>query len=154
MNVLERLAALVVVVLLAGWLFASSVRAGAAGLRYRARVDSLTTAALRVDTVRKTDSVRVVRTVARLDTLRVSVLERLTDTVAVREYVYRTDTLRQACLACVQSASRLRAVNDSLRTAYTRLVGALERQKPKRWQKYVPLAAGVAGFLLGAKLRP
>ena len=150
----ERALALLVVVLLAGWLFASSVRAGAAELRFRARVDSLTTEAKRVDTVRRTDSVRVVRTVARLDTLRVSILERLTDTMLVKEYVYRTDTLRAACLACVQSAARLASVNDSLRVAYTGLVGALERQKPKRWQKYVPLAAGVAGFLLGAKLRP
>lgn len=131
-----------------------SVAGGNRELDYRARVDSLKRQYRRIDTVRRTDSVRVVRTIHALDTVRHTVLERLTDTVAVREYVYQTDTLRTACLACVASAARLSIVNDSLQHAYTGLVGALDAQKPKRWQKYVPVAAGVAGFLLGAKLRP
>lgn len=120
----------------------------------RARVDSLQRQSRRIDTVRQRDSVRVTRTVTTTQTLRDTLLQRVTDTVAVKEYIYQTDTLRTACLACVASAAQLSVVNDSLQRAYTGLVRALDAQTPKRWQKYLPVATGVAGFLLGAKLRP
>lgn len=118
----------------------------------RPRIDTLTLRIAQVDTVRVRDSVRVVRTVHALDTIRQTVLDHITDTVIVKEYIARTDTLRAACLACVASASLYKQVSDSLNTENARLIRQLDRRA--KWQKYLPLASGIVGFTLGAKLRP
>ena len=68
----------------------------------RARVADSTLAALRpqlahVDTLVVHDTVRVARLVARVDTLRDTLLAHITDTVRVRQYIARTDSALAAC---------------------------------------------------------
>lgn len=136
-----------IIVLLLGWI----VWHGRETSALRARSQGIVEQLVRVDTVRKTDSVKVVRLVRALDTVRQTVLDHITDTVIVKQYIARTDTLRVACLACVASAAKLSVVADSLRAVNADLLRAT--QSPK-WHKYLPLAAGIVGFTLGAKLRP
>lgn len=117
-----------------------------------ARIDTLIVRVAQADTVRVRDSIRVIHTVHALDTVRQTVLDHLTDTLTVKEFVYKTDTLRAACLACTASASRFKKATDSLNAANAQLIRQLERKS--RWQTVLPIATGIGGFLLGAKLRP
>lgn len=126
------------------WLFVGAIIA-AALIRdrfvhpLRARIDTLTVHVAEADTVRIRDSIRVVRNVYFLDTVRQTVLEHLTDTLRVREFIRQTDTLRLACMACVASASRLKVVTDSLNMAHIQL----ERALHPKWTNRLNITAGV-----------
>lgn len=76
----------------------------------------------KADTLVVHDTVKVTRTIARVDSLRDTLLLHLTDTVRVKEYVARTDSALHACselthdcAAFRQSANAtIRALNDKL----------------------------------------
>jgi hypothetical protein len=59
------------------------------------------------------DSVIVVKYATRTVTLRDSLLINKTDTLLQERFILQTDTLRLNCMACVESAARLRVWSDS-----------------------------------------
>lgn len=63
----------------------------------------------KTDTVIVKDTVRLRVTLARLDTLRDTVLQHLTDTVLVKEYVTRADSAAQACTELAHDCEAFRA---------------------------------------------
>lgn len=62
----------------------------------------------RVDTLVVRDTVRVRETVARVTTLRDTVLRHLTDTVLIREYVTRSDSAANACTELAHDCAAFR----------------------------------------------
>ena len=63
-----------------------------------------------VETVYVRDTVRVTRTLARLDTLRDTLLQHLTDTVRVREFITRADSAAAACRDLMSDCQAFRAL--------------------------------------------
>jgi hypothetical protein len=59
------------------------------------------------------DTVRIRRTIARVDTLRETILERLSDTVIVREYIQRTDSAIAACTSLLADCASFRALSQT-----------------------------------------
>ena len=98
----------------------------------------------------RVDSVEVVKRVREVKTLRDSVLVNIHDTTVIQEFVYRTDTLRAACLACTESASRLRTFSDSLNRVNDSLIRKLT---PSRFAKVKGPALFIGGAVLGAYIR-
>lgn len=98
----------------------------------------------------RVDSVEVVKWATKTRTARDSLLVQITDTLLVKSYVYQTDTLRENCLRCTQSASRLRTVADSLNHVNDSLIRALT---PSKWAKAKPWVFGIGGLVLGAFVR-
>jgi hypothetical protein len=98
------------------------------------------------ETERRTDSVQVVKWATKTVTSRDTLLLHLTDTQKVKEFVYQTDTLRINCLACVVSAAKLSAANDSL----VRLYRSVRPTWKDRFGLSVCYAPGQQGPIVGA----
>jgi hypothetical protein len=113
----------------------------------RTDVATLTAEAARVDTIRIVDSIAVVRDGVTVNAVRDTLLLNLTDTVLVKRFITRVDTLKLSCDRCTASASRLSAVNDTLRRANAKLVARLDRKL--FWSSVVKqLFVGVSGVLV------
>ena len=106
--------------------------------KHRERISILNARVAEAETQRVVDSVEVIKRVTVTKTLRDSFMERITDTVIAREYIYQTDTLRTACLACVQSAARLRVSYDSL----ARFQDSLLQARRPSWRDRFGLSVG------------
>jgi hypothetical protein len=92
----------------------------------RARVADSSLAVLRPqlahrDTVLVRDTVRVTRLIARVDSLRDTLLVHLTDTIRVKEYVARTDSALQACSELTHDCA-------AFRVSATATIRALEQK--------------------------
>lgn len=91
----------------------------------------------------RTDSVEVVKWVSRTKTLSDTI--NIHDTLQVIEYIQRTDTLRQRCMACIASASRLAVTAD---TVFIKL-----EANARKWTDRFGLHAGYGATLVDGRIR-
>jgi hypothetical protein len=87
--------------------------------------------AVKYDTVVRYDTKTVTRTVARVDSLRDTLLVHLTDTVRVKEYVTRTDSALKACRDLSNDCDTFRAAAMATIRAQEFKITALQSVKPR-----------------------
>ena len=102
----------------------------------------------RVDTLLVRDTVTVRRTIARVDSLRDTLLVRLTDTLVVKEFIARTDSALQACSALAGDCAAFRSIAQQRFAAYEARIAAMPALQAKSC--VVPsLVTGVLGAAAG-----
>lgn len=116
--------------------------------------DSLRAVSAKVEVRYVRDTVRLWRTVARVDTLTATVDRWKHDTLRVVEYVTRADSAIQACRAVVLSCEERVSLRDQRITALEARGRALEAMRPSKWAKLRDgLAWAGAGALAVTVLR-
>lgn len=105
-----------------------------------------------IDTVYRSDTVRLTREVKKYQTLRDTT--RITDTVWVKEFVKQSDSTIHACLLTVQTCEQKDSAHKVIEAGLRKQNDALKKLLPTRTERLLTAAkwAGV-GFIVGKAVR-
>lgn len=103
---------------------------------------------VRLDTVYKTDTVRLTREVTKYRAFRDTL--KITDTVEVKEFVRQTDSTVRACLLTVQTCEQKDSAHKVIESGLRQQNEGLKKLVPSRTEKIVTAIKWAAvGFVVG-----